>query len=281
MNPVTAFSLTYCLLYLSVASIVPNLFDYIASRTPWLNGLLAIVFLLSLFKSLQAVVKHLFSKNPATMAVGDRFAGHEKASSEIRLEDNEIRAIKRLRQKLATVDDIYDALSQIEKTVKGNPDPTREQLDFIHRCLAEIATKEAVFLRHYNELTRQLNLLGRIDAKRLERLEDELLTAPDNLKNIKEAEIDIEKRKVEYDQKIIDAKAQIDSQITLFNQHVTMAADKIRRDPSSSLPGLVDAKNALSKIKKIIEMMKGLSRELQDLHKTQKELLKGERRKRK
>jgi len=131
---------------------------------------------LSLFKSLQAVVKHLFSKNPATMATRDKFVGSEKTSSEISLEDNEIKAIKRLRQKLATVDDIFDALSQIEKTIKGNPDPTREQLDFVHRCLAEIAVKETVFLRQYNELTRQLNMLGRINAKRLERLEDDRRT---------------------------------------------------------------------------------------------------------
>lgn len=63
MGGVTSFCVTYSLLYVSIASVIPGVFDYIATRTPWLNGLLGIIFLISLFKTLAAIFTFVFSHN--------------------------------------------------------------------------------------------------------------------------------------------------------------------------------------------------------------------------
>jgi len=280
INLVTSFCLSYTLIYLSVASIMPNLFDYIASRAPFINGLLGIVFLISLFKTFQSLFVFIFKKH-SNNQMNHILQNATDSQKEIDLEDKEIRTIKHIRNRLTTVNEIMDRLTVIENTVKKDPVLSPEHSKTIKISLSEIANKENIFRKNYNDMYLRFRELGKIDSERLQRLEDELKTVPVNSRRFKEAEIDIEKRKLEYDRTILDLKTKLDSLIIRFNNQINATIQQLNNHPESSLPGISDAKKTLKKIKGIAENIKQIERELIHLHKSQKELFKGERRQRK
>jgi hypothetical protein len=277
---VTSFCLSYSLIYLSVASILPNLFDYIASRAPFINGLLGIIFLISLFKTFQSLFVFIFKRH-SNIQIDNILPDSTKNRQEIDLEDQEIRIIKSIRNRLTTLDDIMDRLTVIGKTVKKNPVLSPEHSNIIKISLSEIANKENIFRKNYNDMYLRFRELGKIDSERLQRLEDELKTVPSNFRRSKEAEIDIEKRKLEYDRTILDLKTRLDTLIIRFNNQINASIQQLQNHPDSSLPGISDAKKILKEIKGVVENIKQLERELIHLHKNQKELFKGERRQRK
>ena len=123
-------------------------------------------------------------------------------------------------------------------------------------------------------------MFGRIDTERLERLTTELDTVPDNLKRIKMVEIDLEKRKVEYDKRILEIKADLDAKIQSFNTQIVHAAGQITSNLNSAVNGVGKAKETVIQMKRPIDMARQLERELLDLHKTQQKLFKGEKNKR-
>jgi len=277
---VTSFCLSYALIYLSVASIMPNLFDYIASRAPFINGLLGIIFLISLFKTFQSLFVFIFKRH-SNIQIDNILPDATNNQQEIDLEDKEIRTIKNIRNSLNTVNKIMDRLTVIENTVKKNPVLSPEHSNIIKISLSEIANKENIFRKNYNDMYLRFRELGKIDSERLQRLEDELKTASKNSRKFKEAEIDIEKRKLEYDRTILNLKTKLDSLIIRFNNQINASIQQLNNHPESSLPGISDAKKTLKEIKGIAENIKQLERELIHLHKSQKELFKGEKRQRK
>ncbi|MGB5893854.1 MAG: hypothetical protein WBG58_06725, partial [Ignavibacteriaceae bacterium] len=137
IGSVNSFAITYCLLYLGTSTTLPNLFDYISDHTPWLNGMFAFIFLISLFIAVRATVAYLFSKKklkdlPAINPVNDN------TDQEIRLQDEELHKLKHLRHKLQTVDDLMDALTLLEKSIKKHPVLTQEQVDQARHYLDSI-----------------------------------------------------------------------------------------------------------------------------------------------
>jgi len=279
MGGVTSFCLTYCLVYISIASVIPGVFDYIATRTPWLNGLLGIIFLISLFKTLAAIFTFVFRRKGQSISEPKIATAEQDSEKDISLENTEIKAIKELRHKLVTIDDIMDALNHIESIIRQNPALTPDQVASIKRYLSEIGTKETVFKKAYYDMERRFRLLGRIDSERFERLQSELANAPDNRKRIKEAELDIEKRKIEHEKNILNLKTRTDNHIAGFNEQVNMAIQRLNESPESAISILGQSRQTLLQMKHQIDMMRQLERELQDLHKTQRELFKGDNKK--
>jgi hypothetical protein len=181
----------------------------------------------------------------------------------------------------ATLDDIMDRLMVIEKSVKKNPVLSPEHSNIIKMSLSEIANKENIFRKNYNDMYLRFKELGKIDSERLQRLEDELKTVPLNFRRFKKAEIDIEKRKLEYDRTVLDLKNRLDALIIKFNNQINASIQQLHKHPDSSLPGISDAKKTLKELKGVAENIKQLERELIHLHRTQKGLFKGERRQKK
>jgi hypothetical protein len=178
------------------------------------------------------------------------------------------------------VDDIIDRLDQIEKIVKANPSLDQTQVNAIHIYLSEMSKKEALFRKNYNDVTYRFAQLGRIDAERMQRLEDDLKTASDAQKQFIEAEIDIERKNIEHDRVIIDFKRKLDLLITNFNNLINATIQQLNNHPESTLPGIAQAKDTLKQINTAIAAIKQLERELISLHKTQRELFRGQKRKR-
>ncbi len=244
-----------------------------------MNGVLGIIFLISLFKTLTAIFTFVFRRKGQSTSVREIAPAGRDLGKDISLENTEIKAIKELRHKLVTIDDIMDALNHIESIIRQNPTLTPDQVASIKRYLSEICTKETVFRKAYYDMERRFRLLGRIDSERLERLQSELANAPDNRKRIKEAELDIEKRKIEHEKNILNLKTQLDNHIAAFNQQINIAIQRLKEDPESVISILSQSRQTLLQMKHQIDMMRQLERELQDLHKSQRELFKGENRK--
>ncbi len=282
IGSVTSFALTYCLLYLSIASTILNLFDYIATRLRWLNGILGMIFLISLFLTLKAIATYFFGRKQSYDLTpsnpSDTYT--DNADKELKLEENELKSLKVLRNKLRTVDDLIDALTMLEKSIQKHPILTPDQVEKARYYLHEISTKEEIFNRNHSELVRQFKQLGRIDSERLDRLQTELGTMPANLRKYKEAEIDIEKRKIDYDKRIIDIRTNLDDIFKTFHQNLMSAIQTISNDPDMATGCIKQAKDALLKVRNLINTMRNLQGELFDLHKTQRELMRGEKKRR-
>jgi len=199
---------------------------------------------------------------------------------DISLENNEIKMLKNIRHQLATVDDMQDALTVIDRIIEENSNLSSDQVRIIRMKLTELGNRETILRKSYHDLERRFKMLGRIDSQRLERLQTELATVPDNLKRIKEEEIGIERRKLEYDKKIIDLKTRLDIDIKAFNDQMALAIRNIAQDRDRCVHCIRFAKEILTRLKKLVDAIRQLERELIDLNNTQKELLKGERRKR-
>ena len=152
-------------------------------------------------------------------------------------------------------------------------------MNAIRVYLSEISKKENIFRKNYNDVTYRFAQLGRIDSERMQRLEDDLKTASDAQKRFIEAELDIERRKIEHDRVIIDFKRKLDSLITNFNNLINATIGQLNNHPESSLPGIAQAKDVLKQMNTAIADIKQLERELISLHKTQRELFKGQKRK--
>lgn len=276
----TAFSLTYFTLYMSVAAIHPNIFDRIASRAPFLNGIAGLLCLASLFIILMAAFTSI-TKGREKIQVQDlQPAAPDNSDQDIKIEGEEIRKIKEIRGKLVTVDDIIDRLTRIEKIVKDHPTLDDKQIRNIRSYLEEMQKKEKLFVRSYNDAIYRFNQLRRIDAEKKQRLEDEFKGASDAQKRFIEAELDIESKLETQNKIILDLKRNLDLLVQNFINLINATIGQLNSHPQSSLPGIGQARAILSQINVTISDLKQLERELISLHKTQRELHRGQKRKR-
>ena len=273
IGKVSSFSLSYFIIYASVASLHPNLFDFIAQRARWLNGLLGLLYLVSIVMLAKAVF-HFFS-GKRRKALLDK-----PIKEDIHIEEQEISAIKSLKRKIADLDDLETALHAIEEIIAKNPNLASSDIERIKRYLGVISQTETIFRRDYDGALRRLRQLGEIDKRRLQRLIDELQTIPDELKRSKETEIEIERRKLEYETRIVRIKQNLDQEIAVFNRHITASYQQIRISRSDTLTCLGNAKGSLQRLKNLIRQVRQFEKELIDLNKLQKDMIKGERRKR-
>ena len=277
----TAFSVAYFTIYMSLAVWHPNVFDFVASKAPFLNGIAGLFCLLSLFMMIGAAWSSM-TKGRDKFKINDlQPAAPDHTDQEIRIENDELRKIKEIRGRLHTVDDIIDRLDQIEKIVKEHQILDQTQINAIRIYLAEISKMENIFRKNYNDVAYRFSQIGRIDSERMQRLEDDLKTASDAQKRFIEAELDIERKTIRHEQLIIEFKQKLDSLITNFNNVINATIQQLNNHPESSLPGIAQAKHILKEINSVISDIKQLEREIISLHKTQRELLNGLKRSRK
>jgi hypothetical protein len=282
MNHINSFCLAYVLIFFSVAAMVPNLFDFIATRAPILNGITALVLLFALIRLPYVAIKFAASRTTHKQ-VPTEFKFNQPTpdmTPDINEESKEIKVLDDIKRNLTSTQGIKDSLDAIHSEIKNNPVLTSEQATKIKRYLYDISNKEKVLNRNLFNLERTFKQLGRIDTERLRRLESELEKAPANLKKFKDAEIDVEKSKIEYDRKILEIKRKLDTLISQFNQSLQQAINTIQSDQQKTLQSLNTAKSTIQLITKLTDAARRLEKEVIDLHKRQRELMKGENRRR-
>lgn len=282
MNYVNSFCLAYVLIFFSVAAMVPNLFKFIATRAPILNGITALVLLVALIRLPYVAIKFMAGRS-AHNQVPTEFKFNSNTpdlTPDINEESKEIKVLDDIKHNLTSTQGIKDSLDAIHSEIKNNPVLTTEQATKIKRYLYEISNKEKILNRNLYNLERTFKQLGRIDTERLRRLETELESAPDHLKKFKDAEIDVEKSKIEYDRQILEIKRKLDTLIGQFNQSLQQAMNTIQSDQQKTLQSLNNAKSTIQLITKLTDVARRLEKEVIDLHKRQRELFKGENRRR-
>jgi hypothetical protein len=184
---------------MSLATWHPNVFDFVARKAPFLNGIAGLLCILSLIMIVMAAISAI-TKGRHRIKVDDlQQAAPDHSDQEIRIENDELKKIKEIRGRLNTVDDIIDRLDQIERIVKEHPHMDQTQVNAIRIYLSEMSKKENIFMKNYNDVTYRFGQLGRIDSERMQRLEDDLKDASDAQRKFIEAELDIERKKIEHD----------------------------------------------------------------------------------
>lgn len=276
----TAFSITYFTLYMSVAAIHPNIFDWIASRAPFLNGIAGLLCLASLVIIFMAAFTSITKGRDKIQVQNLQPSAPNHTDQDIKIEGDEIRKIKEIRGKLATVDDIIDRLTRIEKIVKDHSTLDDKQIRNIHTYLEEMQKSEKIFVKYYNDVMYRFNQMRRVDAQKKERLQDDLKDASDAQKRFIEAELDIESKLETHNKIILDLKRNLDLLVQNFINLINATIGQLNSHPQSSLPGIGQARALLSQINVTISDLKQLERELISLHKTQRELHRGQKRKR-
>ena len=268
MKPISAFCLIYSIMYLSIATAIPNLFDYISTRAAWLNGILGIIFIITFLLSIYNVFRYIFSRK-SNLPKDIQAFNSSNANKESKSEDNELKSIKQSRLHVKTITDMMDALVNIERIIKkGNLDDG--SISKVKGYLHDMSTKESIFTQKYNQLILNFKRTGMVDTDRLTRLETELQEAPNNKKNIKQAEIDIEKRKIEYDRLIIEAKSTLDGYLKSFNISMQKVMHTLSDDD------IHQAKKILLDLKRHCDQIDHMTKEVIDLNKMQKGLFKSE-----
>lgn len=192
------------------------------------------------------------------------------------METQEIAALDRIKLSLNSVDGIKRSLEAVESEIIKNPNITPDQEVKIRRYLQDISGREKFYKQGLENLERTFKQLGAIDIDRLKKLEREISFGSEDSKKFKTAQIDIERNKIKYEDKIIKFKKNLESLINNLNLKITSSLKTIRTNPQDSLNFLSASKMTLRDILKQDKEMKRIESEITKLHKAQRQLLKEE-----
>jgi hypothetical protein len=271
-----SLALGFSLSYISAWYIFPNHADLIADFFPPLNGLLLILFFISIYK----VVMSFFQGRSLVSTAKDlkaRFNTADDAEVEREVSDNknEIRHLKRDTIKLTkteinTIDDIEHHLKQMFELVKekGNKVDQQEIAELTH-ILRAITRKEEVLKSGLHTITKHINAYKAIHKRSLPELQQRLnRTSDKRIRKTIEEEILYQRRMLE----VLDFMSRYEHKIVeftqSFNRLLFTALEKLKAQRSSdSLPYLKKAHDDLKDMKHIYEKQKAFEKYLIKLDK--------------
>ena len=257
MQRTSALCLAYIVVYLSLATVAPTVFDWVSEVASWINGVLLLAFVISCVK----LVYTLFWKRTSLSSIASKIDTYSGKSDEIKKEEQEensdikdAKSERRLTKKgKGNTKDIGSNLRSILKAIdkSGN---TREGRSKIGTALQRISKSEhSLFLRLGN-LERLNNKLGRHDSQRYQALRDRYATASGSEKETLRVEIIYEQQKLKAEQGIAALKDRIIQQTNAMNENIRLAVNIIRDGP--------DIRQAKPYVDRAVECEEAIAKEL-------------------
>jgi hypothetical protein len=282
MRASKAFYLTYVLFYILLWLKFPEVYRSLADHNLGLVNLaLLIVFFVAVYKMIRwrrpaaDVVKGMVAESPFTPEIDQNIEIQGKEQALIKEQ-----AKKMTKIEIRTIDDIAQALTEIQRIIEEHrnnlPREERERLALI---LQEISKKENVLMQGLNKSQKVLQRIGTMDQEQLKDLKERIAKVSGKEKQILKAEIEREEEKLRIEKVAFELEGKVQQFITSFNKLVRSAFEHISRSahPFDAKPYLVKAKLTVEEIVQILTQMKALETKLIGLTKTQKKLLKKER----
>ena len=216
-----ALPIAFSLFYISLWAVSPNIFDTIAQIFPLLNGILLIIFIASVIKSISAFFR--YSKSPLSSATKlSRSEIHQPDEPEIEDEVNfeekerhDIRSgtMKLSLQEIKSVDQIDRYLKKILKILKSTDVLTPDQKDQISTNLKNIGQVKIHFQEGLDRLNQHIKIYKAGDRNEINELRKRFSKVKDKKKKTEiEHEWTFERKKLE----IFDFINAYSSKITVF-----------------------------------------------------------------
>ena len=277
-----AFCLTYILFYIISWVKFPEIYHILADQNLGLVNLgLLVLFFVAIFK----LVK--FGKLPSLGS--PKFAGgspfRAEINREIEIEGDESKLVKRQAEKMTkieirSIEDIAEALAEIQQIIETHrnnlPKEERERIGYI---LKEISKKEDLFAKSVQNLRKLFQRIDITDFKELQELKERLAKVDDKERQIVKAEIREEEEKIRIEKTILEYETRLGQYLKSFNAFLMEAVDHIRGSPypyDANTP-LAKARTVLKEILEMTKETKALEDKLIRLTKSEKKLLKKER----
>lgn len=277
-----AFYLTYIIFYILSWVQFPMFYQALANKN---LGLVNLGFLLIFVLAILKLIK--FRKSSSSGSY--RGKGVESRRSEIEQEiegqADEKQIIKTgirpyTEIEIRTLEDISEALAEIQKTVEGDRNKLSQEDRFkIIRVFESIFKKEALFkkiLEKVSDLFKQIEIR---DVKQFKELEKRMATAEENEKRILKVEMKGEQEKLKIEKTINQLESRLNRCIIYLNEHLRLANQKMKNSPYpyDAKPSLVKAREALKEILEISKETKIMEKKLVRLTKTEKKWLNNEK----
>ena len=288
----TALPLGFALFYVSLWAVIPNILTTFRETFPPVNGILIILFVVSVFKVLAAFFSHS-RRSPLKIAKAmgkpDFFTPNEEdpeIEREEREEKKEVRLLKKRSMKLTkmeinTIEEIEEYLEQMIRVIKGKGnDIDQEEIAELFHALRQIAKKEGLLKHGLDLIKRHEKAYKNIHQRDVSELEKRFSGAKDKAeKKVIEEEIVYQKKMVEalefmenYEKKIVDFTQS-------FNKLIYTGMQKLKgRYPSDAQDYLVEAHKSLTGMKQVYEKQKEIEKYLLKLNKKTIKDLKREKR---
>jgi hypothetical protein len=209
-----------------------------------------------------------------------------KIEQEIRSENEEKKLITGKAEKFTkiefkTVEDIANALNEIEQIIESHKNnlPKEERVR-IAQILNKISDKEEIFKKSVRSLQGLIQRLGTVDAQNYGDLKERLEKATGKEKRLIKAEIEDEEGKIGIERTFFEFERKLTQTLSSFNQHLKVAIDQVSSSPHpyDAVGPLAEARKVLINIIEMIKETEQLEEKLVNLIKTEKKLLKKERR---
>ena len=277
----TALPLGFALFYVSLWAVIPNILTTFQERFPPVNGILLVLFVVSVFKVLATFFRHS-RKSPLELSKAmpkpDFFPPNEEDSEierEEREEKKEVKLLKKRSMKLTkmeikTVEEIENYLEQMIGVIKGKgSDIDQDEIAELSHVLRQIGKKQSLLKQGLELIKRHEKAYKNIHKRDVAELEKRFSGAKNNdEKKVIEEEIVYQKRMVEaldfiekYEQRITDFTQS-------FNKFIYAAMQKLKgRYASDALEYLVEAHKSLTAMKHVYEKQKEIEKYLLKLNK--------------
>ena len=277
-----AFYLTYILFYILSWVKFPEIYHILADNNLGLVNLgLLIVFFVAIFK----VVK--FGKLPSlgSSNLAGRSPLRPEISREIEVEGDESRLVKKQAGKMTkieirSIEDMAEALAEIQQIIETHKNNLpKEERERIGHILKDISKKEELFNKSVQNLRKLFQRIDIIDLKALQELKERLSKVDGKERQIVKAEIREEEEKIRIEKTILEYETKLGQYLNSFNGFLMQAVDHIRGSPypyDANAP-LVRARVVLKDILEMAKETKALEEKLIRLTKSEKKLLKKER----
>jgi len=277
----TALPLGFALFYICLWAVIPNILTTFQNTFPAVNGILIILFVVSVFKVVAAFFRHS-RKSPLeiakTMPKPDFFPPDKdvpEIEREEREEKKEMKLLKKKSMKLTkmeirTVKEIEDYLEQMIGVIKGKGSGIdKEEIAELVHALRQIGKKQSLLEQGLELIKRHEKAYKSIHKRDVSELEKRFSDA----KNKEEKKV-IEEEIV-YQQKMVEAldfMEKYEKRITdftqSFNKLIYAGMQKLKgRYPSDALDYLVEAHKSLAGMKQVYEKQKEIEKYLLQLNK--------------
>jgi len=277
-----SFFLTYILFYVLSWLQFPQLYKILE-----VNGLgiinfgLLILFFYAIFKFVK------FRASPSIS--GSTSIGANTLEPEIRheidQEEDEKRMIRKNALKLTkiemrTIDDIAKAISEIHRIIQTHqnnlPDDERQR---ISKLLKEIFKREHIFTKSLLNLKKIIKRMGTVDVNQLSEKKDRYSKANGQAKETLKKEIAEDEEKIKIEKAVMEIEDRFLEKVKSFNNAVGSCVEILRSShyPLDAEPHISKAGDVLKQIFEMLGKAKKLEQKLLELTKSEKKLLKKEK----
>ena len=163
-------------------------------------------------------------------------------------------AEKMTRIEIRTIEDIAEALSEIERIIEANRNNLpREERERIAGILNQISKDENIFRDSIRGLQKLFQRLDAVDAHHYQELKERLAKATGKEKKLLTAELEGQEEKLRLEKSIFEIERKLGQGLNSLHQLLRAAVDRIKRSPYP-----YDAKGPLSQARAVLNEILGV-----------------------